>query len=265
MLKGHVNASGFPLQIAVANAVNSTTALHGWKTRFSEHAWKHPETGESGFIDLVLCNQPQIQTIVIECKRVRETSWIFLTDESSPSERNDAKCFVFRKEGEEVKRFEWLDLLVKPITRESSYCIIPGTDHRSQSLIERTGSELVASTESLALEDKRLSLNDRWRLSIYFNMIVTTATLNVCPLNRASISLKDGTVGDVDFHEVPYVRFRKQLNPMYSVPELYKTFGDIDIARAKESTVFIVNSMHLTDFLAKLDIENGYPNGHYLA
>jgi len=265
MLRSHVNSSGFPLQIALANAVASTASRHGWKVRFQEHSWRHPTTGESGFIDLVLLNQHGTVVFVVECKRSKDANWIFLSDSEHTDNCKLTKCFVFHKNGPDTKRFSWVDLSVEPATYESKFCVIRGSDSNLSTLVERVGSELVVSTESLSLEDKRLSLDDRWRLHIYCNVIVTTATLHICPLDVHDISLKDGTIGDVHFREVPYIRFRKQLNTMYDVPEVFKTSGDRDVAQAKESTVFIVNSMHLVDFLERFDIDNGYPNAHYLA
>lgn len=50
-MKGHVNTSGFPLQMAVANAVNESTEHHGWRTRYAERSWNIP-SGESEFTDL---------------------------------------------------------------------------------------------------------------------------------------------------------------------------------------------------------------------
>ena len=87
----------------------------------------------------------------------------------------------------------------------------------------------------------------------------------MCEIDSSAISLKDGTVGDVQTREVPYVRFRKQLSSAYEVPELYRTFGDREVARAKENTVFVVNSMYLQDFLADFELDNGNTNAKYLA
>mgnify|MGYP001417509465 CR=1 FL=1 len=269
MLKGYVNASGFPLQIAVAHAVTSTTSSHGWKERFHEHAWHHPTSDRTGFIDLVIVNRHETAALVVECKRTMDSHWVFLKDVATQDDCKRTKCFVLHKNGVETKRFSWVDLAVQPQTFESEFCVVRGTgngnDKNLVTLLERVGSELVISSESLAIEDKRLSLDDRWKLLVYFNVIVTTATLHVCSIEASDISLKDGTVDEVDLQQVPYVRFRKQLNAMYNVPDVFRVAGDCDVAAAKESTVFVVNSMHLIDFLEAFEIENGFPNAHYLA
>lgn len=263
-MKGHVNASGFPLQIAVAHAVNESTEHHGWRTRYTEHSWNNRDSGESGFIDLVLSNQYGTEYLVLECKRVKDTSWIFLGQSEQLKNRRHAKCFIFTKSGKELKRFGWADLTMEPSTPESQYCVIPGADNRSQSLIERASAELVSATEALAIEDKSLSLNDRETFKIYTNVIVTTAKLQVCLFDPSSISLADGTLDIAEFQEAPYVRFRKQLNPIYKIPEVYSTAGDIDVARAKENTVFVVNSEHINEFLKKYEVDNGFRNRQML-
>ena len=53
----HINLSGFPLQIGLANSINSSSQDHGWSVLHQEHGWSHEITHESGFIDLVVENQ----------------------------------------------------------------------------------------------------------------------------------------------------------------------------------------------------------------
>ncbi len=263
-MKGHVNSSGFPLQIAVENIVNDTTEKHGWRAKYTEHSWKNISTGESGFIDLVLTNPYGTIFLVLECKRVKDTSWIFLIEGTERKNRRHAKSFVFNKSGENIKRFEWLDLTLEPSTPQSQYCVIPGSDQRSRSLIERAAAELVSSTEGLALEDKALSLDSGENLKIYFNVIVTTASLQVCRFDPKTISIENGMVENPIFEEVPYIRFRKQLNPVYEIPVVCAVAGNQDVARAKENTVFVVNSKHLVEFLKAFEIDKNHINTTYL-
>ena len=75
-LEKHVNNSGFPLQIGLAHQVKSTTSRHGWKVLYQEHSWKNES--EAGFIDLVLEDKHRTWLMNIECKRVLDTSWLFL-------------------------------------------------------------------------------------------------------------------------------------------------------------------------------------------
>jgi len=264
-MKGHVNSSGFPLQIGIKNIVDDSFENHNWRTLFTEHAWRNPNKNETGFIDLVLENQNGIQLLVVECKRVKDTSWIFLIEGETIKNRHHAKSFVFRQSLEDIKRFEWLDITLDPSTPESQFCVIPGTGNNKRSLIERTASELISSTEAFAYENKSLTLKDRETLKIYFNVIVTTAKLQVCLFKPDSISIENGTISDPYFKEVPYLRFRKQLNPIYKIPKIYSSFGSQEVARAKENTVFVVNSMHLIEFLKEFEICDSHGNQQYFS
>jgi hypothetical protein len=255
-LKGHVNASGFPLQIGVGNLVDNTSHRHGWKTLYTEHSWSNSETGESGFIDLVLSNSANTKYFTVECKRVKDTSWIFLNEGAEVKLRRHSKAFIFKKDGTQVNQFGWSDVTLEPSSPESQFCVIPGTGSKSKSLIERAAAELVSSTEALAMEDKSLSLDDRWTLGIYFNLIVTTAKIQVCSFEKTDISIADGTISNPKFDEVAYVRFRKQLSPTYNLPEIFRVAGYEDRAYAKENTVFVVNSEHLVEFLVNFELDN---------
>lgn len=260
-MKGHVNASGFPLQIGIKSLVNETTAKHGWKTIFSEHQWKNPNDGSFGFIDLVLEDRHGISVMIVETKRVLDTSWIFLIEGESINNRRHAKSFIFGASNGEIKRFDWFDLTLNPATQESEYCVIPGGDQRSKSLIERTASDLVSSTEGFALEEKALPSRE-WKLRAYFNVIVTTAKLQVCLINPKLVSIADGTIQDASFTEVPYLRFRKQLLSHYQIPDVsrFPRGISINIAQAKESTVFVVNSLHVEEFLTQFELDSGTIN-----
>ena len=82
-----VNSSGFPLQIALQHLIESKKSDHGWDVLSHEHPWANKEAGSEGFIDLILVNNSDRHIMVVECKRVRDTYWIFLV----PSEKTDDK------------------------------------------------------------------------------------------------------------------------------------------------------------------------------
>lgn len=263
-MKGHVNSSGFPLQIAIQHQVDEMTNRHGFRTLYSEHSWKNESTSESGFIDLIISNSPQTLYMIVECKRVKDTSWIFMKDQGASATRRHAKAFIYTSSLSEIKRYGWADLHISPDTPESEFCVIPGTDQKSKSLIERSAAELVSSTEGFAEECRRLSLGDRDTFKLFFNVIVTTAKLQVCEYDPAKIKLEDGNLIDAEFKEVPYIRYRKQLSPLYEIPEVYSTAGSYDVSRAKESTVFVVNSLHIHDFLKDFELDETHQNSQYL-
>lgn len=49
-LSDAVNRSGFPLQIGLEHYINETRKSHGWTVIYTEHSWKNPKDGASGFI-----------------------------------------------------------------------------------------------------------------------------------------------------------------------------------------------------------------------
>jgi hypothetical protein len=80
-----VNAGGFLLQLRLEEEIRRLRSNQGWEVIAGEHHWMHPETGTFGFIDLIVgCG---IVRLVIECKRPRDGSWIFLAPEECTAER----------------------------------------------------------------------------------------------------------------------------------------------------------------------------------
>lgn len=253
-----VNESGFPLQIAVSHIVE-TNKPAGWKVRYMEHAWQGG--GASGFIDVVLQNWSDTAYMVMECKRVRDVDWIFLASDGRPKQRRQCKCWVTRYIGGEYKFFGWHECPMDPTAYEASFCVIRGQGSGgSRPLLERVGSEVVAATEALALHERDYRPPTHTEIfRTYFNVIVTTAPLFVGTFDPATVSLTDGTLSAAEFSPVPFVRFRKQLSeasgPLGPSQEMPDT-----IARSRESTVFVVNSSFLIDFLTEFELDNGAAN-----
>lgn len=256
-----VNRSGFPLQIGIEHHVNQTRSTHGWKVIYSEHSWKNPTDGCSGFIDLILENQPGTSVLIVESKRVLESSWIFLIEDSRQLRRRHAKSWLMYYTGNKLKYFGFKELTMEPTTPQSQYCVVDGQDPKSKPMLERIASDVVSSTEGFAYEEKELHLKDREVFRMYFNVIVTTAKLQVCSFDPANVSIKDGRVQDTKFTEVPYLRFRKQLASHHEVPEHHAVSGYGEIARAKESTVFVVNAESLPEFLREFEVDDNSLRG----
>ena len=251
-LQKHVNNSGFPLQLAVANLVKST---HGWDVLYEEHNWVHGNN--NGFIDLVIEDQYKTWLMNIECKRVRDSQWIFLRDTKSTPTLRHAKLWVSsRPESESLNHFGWVDVPMDPETAQSSYCVVPGQDSKARPMLERIAANVVISTEALALQETKTLSNHYSTLRIYQNAILTTAELFVCDTDVDGIDITTGDIGaSTKFTQVPYVRFRKQvgavdtnLQPATEIHSLKKIITD------KESTVFIVNASHFSNFLNNCEL-----------
>jgi hypothetical protein len=243
----HVNASGFPLQLAIGNAVRGGSAP-GWSVLYEEHAWVLGE--ENGFIDLVLEDQNKTWLMNVECKRVRDSEWIFLHPIGQSKTRRHAKLWVTHRSGTQ-RFFDWTNVPMDPSSVESKYCVVGGQDPKSRPMLERVAASVVLSTEALATKELELVSEHYSLLRIYQNVVVTTATLKVCEVDISTIDIASGEIdAGSKFVDVPYVRFRKQLRahttnvaPLSDPPGLGK------LAEESESTVFVVNSAHFVEFV----------------
>lgn len=249
------NDSGFPLQIALQHLVNGATATHGWRVCHSEHAWTNPADSQSGFIDLVVRDQHDCANFVIECKRVRNATWLFLNSSGSAKPRRHSKSWVTRCRGGQIDKFGWNEVPIDPATQEAQYCAVRGqSTNDKNTFLERVAGELVSSTEALAVEERDYHRENEDSLRFYFNAIVTTARLKVAEFDPSHLSVTDGTLTDAIFHEVPFVRVRKQfsMRPANLTQADWLRRDDPDYRR--ENTVFVINADSLNDFLAKFDI-----------
>lgn len=253
-----VNKSGFPLQIALENLIGRDYKSNGWRVIYAEHQWKNQDTNESGFIDLILEYSSGVISLVVECKRVLESSWIFLNSKGTVNNRRHTKAWVSRWENDRFKLFNWLDIPTDPEFPECEYSIVHGQDPKSKPMLERVASTLVSSTESFAKEQSVFMSRENYT-KIYFNVIVTTAKLVIGKFDPDSISIKDGVVDSAEFEEVPFLKFRKQLNPHSLIETVPKNdFDHRNLSNAKESTVIIVNSEHFEEFLNIFDVGGLY-------
>lgn len=254
-LLADANNSGFPLQVALEHLVNQTTTDHGWRVQYAEHAWKNRLDERSGFIDLVLRDQNQTSSIVVECKRVRHATWLFLRSDGTDKARRHCKSWVSRYADGRMKYFGWHDLTLEPACIEAMYCTTRGQID-TKPMLERVAAEVVSSTEALAWEEKDYRPEAWDHVRFYFSVIVTTAELKVCRFAPEKVSLEDGEIDSADFVNVPYVRFRKQLSPRIEPFTVQDYTSSSNPVRRKEHTVFVVNSAALSDFLSNFQIDN---------
>lgn len=256
-----INRSGFPLQIGLEYLINQTREAHGWRVIFSEHSWRNPTDGCSGFIDLVLEDRLGTSVLIVESKRVLETSWLFLVEDQKQLRRRHAKSWLSRYTNGKHTYFGLKELTLEPTTPQSQYCVVDGQDPKSRPMLEKVGADVVSSIEGYANEEKVLLLRDREAFRMYFGVIVTTAKLKVCTFNPADISIEDGKIQNSSFEEVPYLRFRKQLESHSEIPEHYAVGGHREISRAKENTVFVVNAEAIPQFLKEFEVDDNSLGG----
>lgn len=253
-----INGSGFPLQLGISSLIEETTSQHGWRVMFQEHSWANYETESGGFIDLLLLDKSQSIVLNLECKRVKDVDWLFLNPANEVSKRRHIKAFHTIAEYGSLKKFTWSDVTGEPSTPESEYCVFGGQDGASRSMLEKLAAGVIESTEGFAIEDHSYSHKIPEFTRYYFNVIVTTANLHVISFDPKTIDITTGEVSQAGSAEVPYLRFRKQLS-IHSNPEL--SWNDVDvrgISRAKENTVFVVNSNHIIEFLENFELDEQY-------
>lgn len=255
------NDSGFPLQIAIERAVQQSTNSNGWSVRYAEHAWSNQLDNQSGFIDLVLQDRHKSTFLVVECKRVRQATWLFMHSNGMTSPRRHAKSWVAHSLGQEMKHFGWHDVPLDPAAPEACFCAVRGQSTNDKTtLLERIGGELISSTEALALEEKDFRVTIHPTIRFYFSIIVTTADLKIAKFDPNVISLKDGTLSEAEIVDVPFVRFRKQLamRDAMLTEDDYK--NQTDVAYSKQNTIFIVRADALLTFLDEFDIPDSSVN-----
>lgn len=243
-----INQSGFPLQLAVDELVRKNGKDIGWSVLYREHGWSNPD-GQSGFADLVLEDRHRSSVLVLECKRVLDSDWLFIEESGVTNETIRTRAWVNNTPDHGKQHSGYYDLKANPVSAESMYCVIAGQDQKSRPLLERVAAETCAATEAIAIEEYASMLDVRYGFRMYIPVIVTTARLSISSIDAASIALGNGEATAVLHREVPYLRFRKQLSSEFAVPRKEGQWGFAELASAREKMVFVINSLHLEEFL----------------
>jgi hypothetical protein len=142
---------------------------------------------------------------------------------------------------------------------ESDICLVIGEDSKRGTMLERLSAVAVESTEALAAEDEQFTFESVGRspMRVYFPVIVTTASLKMCAYDDSALDLATGTLKEAKFENVEFVRFRKQVGATpTALGDKRAMVEPRAIARAKESTLFVVNVSHLKRFLDYVRVED---------
>ena len=248
-----VNASGFVFQLGVEHAIASSTPTHGWEVEAREHPWRLGE--DEGFIDIVLSDG--WTRGVVECKRTRDASWIFLVAEPAMPTRRMKLCWLQVEEGKGAL-FGWDDFRINAESYESSFCIMRGQGENDTPLLERMSSKLVRSVDALACEEAPLlppsGQNDVTRL--FVPVIITTAQLFACKVSPRSVDLTSGTIQETNFEQVSFIRFCKGLATEHSRLDPPARGERLAMASGrKERSVMVVNADAIPQALAGWDVD----------
>lgn len=238
-----VNASGFAFQLAVEDAAAHLGGESPWKVVRREHPWK-TDLGE-GFIDLVLTKGAV--NLAVECKRMRDGIWIFLVANDGDVSRSHAKICWANTFPHRRPLSDWGDIQLYPTSPESDFCVVRGSGEKDTPMLERLGSLVAESAWGLGSDI--LTLREGFdRTEIVVPVIVTSATLFVTRLNPGKVDLANGDATNLEFIKVPHLRFRKSLSPRRSA-DFTEPESIADLAYRSERTIFIVNSLHLAEWL----------------
>jgi hypothetical protein len=253
------NASGFLLQLGLEHAIRATRSEHSWSVISREHPWASRQSGPEGFIDLVL--RGWIVIGVVECKRTRGGSWLFLVPNGSEAKRKMSRTLwvAGTQDGRSVSG--WDDIEHLPPSYVSSFCIARGSGENDRPLLERLCATLLCSVDALAEEEISILQreNGRWQ-RFYLPMIVTTAELLVCRFGLHEVDISKGTIDSGVFETVPFIRFQKAFST--SAPPGFKPTDLATAAAAHERTVLVIQAEQFADFLAlirELDFRERHP------
>jgi hypothetical protein len=241
-----VNASGFLFQLKVQQEISATTPSHGKSVLAREHRWKHQQSGQEGFIDLIVSAGTNGK-IIVECKRVRDARWVFLVPEE-PRSTTSVRILWTMKFSQDHQGSAWDRLDLQRDSFESEFCIVRGQADRDRPMLERLSSVLLSSVEAIAEEELQY---DRpigtAGLRFYFPALVTSASLYVCRVRPDEIDLSSGELKDAVFEEVPFVRFTKSMTTALGSSHSPSHLADAVIEGRR--TVFVVNAQQLVHFL----------------
>jgi len=249
-VQGHlnlVNASGFLFQIKVEQEINDTSSTHRKSVLAHEHRWVNSETGDEGFIDLIVSAGTNGK-LIVECKRVREAEWVFLVPERE-RENQYARILWTRKLNGNRQVASWDEFVFEPSSLNSEFCIVRGHGENQRPMLERISTTLLHSVEAIAVEELTYERSiGRTGLRFYFPVIVTTASILACRYKSEEIDLVSGELQSGTFKEIPFIRFTKSLPSALGSSVIP---GDISgAARESRRTIFVVNASHLVPFLS---------------
>ena len=248
-LKNMVDSSGFPLQLRVEEEIKRFCP--DWFVEATEHPWKDEESVRDGYIDMIVVKGPV--RLVIECKRVLDSNWIFLIGENILLPKLRVRILYTNFIANYKKEIFWEDYSTTFKINEANFCVVRGEKDKDKPMLERQLGLLIESLESLAVEElKNTPTSKSPEIRNYVPLIITTARLQVCKFKPSDIDLNKGQIKSPEFEEVPFICFRKSIMTNYD----YKTKSHelYDINKQKERSAFIVNSNKIKDFLKEFDL-----------
>jgi len=247
------NGSGFPLQIALEDAMRAEVG--GAVVIHREFPWanKYRETG--GWQDLFI--ESGSFRFIVSAKRKQNADWVFV--DSATKDSPTTAAILFHADRGQSGREAWRQLYTAPPSPVAAFCAPGGgSDEQPAQLVEREGQALVAATETLA-SFERLIYAERtapFGTVIYVPVLATTARLHSCKVTAGTVDLVTGTVpaARAAIEAVPVVRLTKA----FTWPDQVGKARTLQqLASDEERTVFVVEAHYFTTFVKAF----GYAQG----
>lgn len=220
------NASGYPLEAAIEAIAKKWEGVTQWYVLRREHPWRHPETFEVRFVDLVLGGQQTDdhdgslyrRRFVIECKRV-EGYWVFQVPVNDADQSNDLRVLAAHPRNPPTP--SWRRVRSGPQAFRSDSCALStkkgiASDPLDRRTLEGWASELIWASHALAIQEHESLLKSSSPVvaALYYPLILTTASLHVLTFDPEKVDLLTGHVepppGSTSAN-VDWVRFSKDL------------------------------------------------------
>jgi len=247
-----VNASGFLFQLRVEHELRTQVIAPGsiWHIVGREHRWAHSQSGEEGYIDLILDTGTIV--LVIECKRVTDGMWVFLTPKASSPMKRARLLWTYHKEGFKPV-CDWGDFTIHPPSPEAMFCVVRGHGEGDTPMMERIASGLMLATEALAEEELRIrQVSDLPKARAYIPIIVTNSELRVYRYDLDEVDLATGRIDTASSEGAPLIRFRKSLSS--GIGQRVPSHTLEETSRDNERTVFVMNSTSLSALFKELEV-----------
>lgn len=252
-----LNATGFPFQLAVEHLLHEAPRKGNrdfpWTVWTREHAWRHPITGASGFIDNVLLSrasslEPTPSVATIEAKRFKAQQPLVFLEPTSPPGGDSTIPVLWVLAAEPSPLFCYVRGGVRGGFERATFCVQP-TDQDRQ-LFERTASEMLIAAEGLAAELATKRLLSTESPCAVVPILATNLRLELVKAPPSSFNISEGKIFDAEVSEVRAIALVK---PLRSEFDSYLHSSDIwDHASSLERAVFVVSAPHLVEFLRSL-------------
>jgi hypothetical protein len=92
--------------------------------------------------------------MVVECKRVRDVDWLFLVDRDHNKARRNCKAWLSRYADGTQHLSSWYDIAIGPPSPAAAFCQVRGQSEGARPMLERTTSEVLMATESVARQER---------------------------------------------------------------------------------------------------------------